>query len=398
MKYKTQISILLFLLSITAGFVYLSADTGDDAVVIPCRFQHGWFYVPVTINGVESYWVLDTGACRSMINLQFARQAGVKVRGKTYTMGAFSTAKVNVLWIKELFVGTMRVKSLRVTTDTGVLPDNRRIDGKMIGGIMGIDIVGNMVLRIDYANETLTCYDGHKFKYTGNGKSLGATFGRDGYILVRASLDGKYTGRWLFDTGNAAMPVFVHHYARRKGLNTLDGIESKLRGIGGGVKCRLVPFEKLKLGDFQLDNPVVSIPVAKPRVLFNPYNIIGILGNEVFRHFVVIIDYRQRRVLVEKGENFNSGFPLALDNYGIALVVGDSGRIELSDVLPNSPAFKAGFEKGDVIMALENEPLRGFNGLQTMVEEFRKKEGEPLKMTILKKNETTRLTQEMEDI
>jgi len=88
----------------------------------------------------------------------------------------------------------------------------------------------------------------------------------------------------------------------------------------------------------------------------------GILGNSLFRHFVLYLDYNRQQVIVEKGEDFRKDFPL--DRSGLSLWRPEAaGPCEVLYASPGTPADEAGFHEGDVVVAINGIGVDHFGGL-----------------------------------
>ena len=88
---------------------------------------------------------------------------------------------------------------------------------------------------------------------------------------------------------------------------------------------------------------------------------IGILGNSLFRNFVVYCDYANERVILEKGPDFNTEFPE--DHSGLQIYRGENGGYEVLYVSEGTPADKAGFKAGDMLESINGVDIAYLDGL-----------------------------------
>ena len=96
---------------------------------------------------------------------------------------------------------------------------------------------------------------------------------------------------------------------------------------------------------------------------------IGTLGNTLFRNFVLYVDYANERVIVERGDKFGQPWPEDHSGLQIAWTV-EGDEIDVTYVSPDTPADEAGFEKGDIVTAVDGvgvAQLGGVVGIREML-------------------------------
>jgi predicted aspartyl protease len=115
----------------------------------------------------------------------------------------------------------------------------------------------------------------------------------NGHIYLQVRLDGKGPFRFLCDTGGAN--IVTPELARSLGLETAG----TLQGRGVGEKSEDVGLTKIKsleIGGATLSNQVFAVyplmDLAKAEGLLPQ----GLIGYEVFKRFVVTVDYEHRRL------------------------------------------------------------------------------------------------------
>jgi len=72
-------------------------------------------------------------------------------------------------------------------------------------------------------------------------------------------------------------------------------------------------------------------------------------------------------------------------------VAGDGGLIRVISPIDDTPAAKAGIEAGDLIIEMDNSPIRGM-GLQKAIDKLRGEKGTSIKLTVYRESEDGPLT------
>lgn len=330
---------------------------GAAAENIPFEFIGHHLFIPVAVNGVERLWILDTGAGMSVIDQAFADEMGLKPEGDLKGQGAAGTVDVAFATLPpyELMGISFKEQTVAVIEMSELI---RRL-GIDIAGILGFDFLSRFVTKVDYANELVSFYDPEAFNYTGDGRVLDAHI-KESVFETSATLDGNHSGTWLFDLG-AGMTHLDGCYALREGYTNKHGVLRMGHGAGNEYQLKAVKGDSLLFAGFTLYEPYISFAYGGTDTVFTADRI-GILGNTLFRNFVVYVDYANEHVILEKGERFNQPWPEDGSGLNIAWTVDRDG-VEVIYVSPETPAEKAGFEKGDIITSINNTPVEPEDGV-----------------------------------
>jgi S1-C subfamily serine protease len=159
--------------------------------------------------------------------------------------------------------------------------------------------------------------------------------------------------------------------------------------MGATQRHRLVRFADAELAGFKVEGPVISVPLEAGPGALAAAGVIGTLGNSMLRNFVVFLDYRGGRLIVEKGSAF--GKPVAQDRSGLQVMQGEGGRIEVMCAAPGTPAERAGFKPGDVIDLVDGRSATELNGLAELRELLRAAPGTRYEFDVRRADTTARL-------
>jgi len=365
---------------------------GGSSVDVPFEFIERHLFVNVAIDGDETLWVLDTGASMTVLDEAYAEQLGLETHGNLKGSGAGNVVEVSFTELPPYRVGEIRFEQQTVA----VLDINslfRQTSEMEIGGILGYDFLSRFVAKVDYANEMLVFYDPASFEYEGDGVILDAPL-RGGTFTVPVAVDGEHGGLWSVDLG-AGGNSFHYPYAVEHGLFEKPAIEAVGFGAGGRMNRRYSQFETIELAGFVLSDPRISIPWEETVGAFGASDITGNLGNTVFRHFVLYLDYERQRMIVEPGDDFDRAFPV--DRSGLQFWVQD-GEYEVLHAAAGTPADRAGFRVGDVLRSWNGIDVGYFDGIIAIRELLREEVGTEYRVEVLRDGKSKTLKLKLKDL
>ena len=344
---------------------------GKSAENIPFQFIDNHIYLMVEVAGKTRLWVLDTGASVTVIENEFADELGLKKEGKVKGQGAGQLVDVSFTTLPSFSLPGLEFNEQKVA----VIELNwlfRQWIGRDVAGILGYDFLSRVVTKVDYANQTLSFYDADSFSYTGTGVVLDAPVTSSGSFEPTATVDGKYTGPWNVDLGAGGLS-FHYPYAEKNGLLDRPGIDGLGFGAGGSSPTKKLLFDNIQFAGYTIKDPVISVPQEKGEGAFAAGDLTGNLGNTLFRHFVLYLDYAQGKIIVEKGADFGRDFPR--DNSGLQAINNKDDRLEVLFVADKTPASRAGFKPGDVIVSINGVDAEYLDGIVAFNKLLQKKPG-----------------------
>jgi len=339
---------------------------GTACVDVPFQFTERHVYLPLTIGGKTSLWILDSGAGITVIEKELATELGLPQEGKMVGQGATTTAEFSFSVLPSFEIAGLQFDSQKVAVFS-INDLMRKVLGLEIGGILGYDFLSRLVTKVDFAHEMLTFCDPDSFVYEGDGVMLDAPLSKSNMLQIPLTVDGQYGGLWDLDLGAGGM-TFFYPYAEAHGLLSRPGISRIGFGAGGGQEGTTAQFDSLTIAGFTITKPLIEIPSEKGTGAFASAEITGNAGNDILSRFTLFLDYKRERVIVEKGADFDAEMPV--DRSGLQLILGEGGRVEVMTVAPGAPGADAGIQKGDVVVSIDGknpESLGGILGLREML-------------------------------
>ncbi len=344
---------------------------GGDHADVRCQFIERHIFLPVIVDCDESLWVLDSGASASVIDRGYAESLGLELSGEIKGQGAGNTVDVAFATLPPFGVQGIEFEEQQIAVIelAGLFKSTSDLD---VRGILGYDFLSRFVTRIDYANEMLTFYEPSEFEYEGDGTVLDAPLSGN-LFSVEATVDGIHGGHWMLDLGAGGM-TFHAPYAEEHDLASREGTYGVGFGAGGRIMHHRSEYETIEFGGYTMERPRISMAGAGGETTgaFAGGELVGNLGNTLFRHFVLYLDYENQQVVVEKGDDFGTEFPW--DRSGLQLWRPEE-VCEVLYVSPGTPADEAGFHEGDTVLSINGIDVDHFAGLLSLRAMLREEAG-----------------------
>lgn len=329
---------------------FTGGDRKSNSTSIPFLFVENLIYLPVTINGDQKYWVLDSGASMSLIDTDYAQSLGLEPEGSIQGYGFGELFELRFVTVPEYRVGNIVFDTQKLYTNNGLAAKSYE---PVIYGILGYDFLSRFVVEIDYDNLLVTLHRPGAFIYEGIGDVIDAPL-RYRTFTVPVLLNNKYKSRWSLDLG--AYRSSIHYpFAEKNKLLQTAGVDSVSQGLASISREKTSQFDCLQINDFSLPGPLLNIPLSKGKGATALGEIGGNLGNSTLKRFHVWLDYPRQQIILEKGDQFYT--PPPRDKSGILLGRSHDDDPMVSFVAGNSPAEKVGVFAGDIVLEL--------NGIQT---------------------------------
>jgi len=324
------------------------------------RAHHVWLKAAVN-GGPPADFIFDTGASLTVVDSAYAAKIGLASEGHQQGQGAGASGGVSFAVLPSLRVlaadgDGIELKDVRVA----VLSVNGTLAPyfwRDCAGVLGFDFINRFVDEIDFDGAVLTLHDPKTFQYAGAGKAVPMTLA--GHTpVVKMRLDGALEGDFRVDVGSSSTVDLHTPFVAKHGLEAraTKYVDATGGGFGGTFVSRVTRMNRLELGPFAWDAPLVSLSQARTGA-FTSEDYAGNIGNRILERFKVTLDYERRQLWLEPGRLYGRRDPMTRCGMQLMLV---ADTVKVADVLAGSPAAKAGIQADDVVTALDGRPIREF--------------------------------------
>lgn len=367
MKRRALLSLAVFSLLLSAATSRTIQSNSTPAVQpsvvsIPFELVNRHIVLKVQVdNSRPLSFVLDTGDQFAIINLDRAKEMGLKLEGEIHMGGAGAAVSTGSF---------VRGSSFSIPGFPGfsqpvhaALPIGRMAPrfGQDFDGIIGAEFIKQFVLELDYQARVIRLYDKEKFNYSGPGESIPITFNSSGHPIIEGEVtpigDVPVTGKFVLDVGSGGAlalysPFVVAHNLLSAKLPTIKALG--VGGAGGEVTARIGRVSELKIGRFKINQPITLFAEDKQGA-FASSALVGNIGQQIAGKFRLFFDYSHRRIIFEPNQSFAESFDRAFGGLSIVAEGADYRTFRIADVLENSPGTDAGLQKDDVITAIDGK-------------------------------------------
>ena len=349
---------------------------GSKAEEIPFLFSENNIYLPVTIKGETRWWILDSGASKSVIDAGYAKELGLTQEGAITGFGFGDTFDLSFVRLPSFSVDTVRMSPQKIFVFTDFTENHGEPPA---AGILGYDFLSRFVTKIDYAEKRISFYDPESFTYRGNGTIIDAPL-KYRTFTAPVLVDGKLSGNWSIDLG-ATDTQFHFQFAEKNNLFDRQGVVTARAGMSGIFFSRIVQFDSFAIGNFCIKKPLLTFPLKKGKGSSAIGEQAGNIGNSILSHFILYLDYKKQQIVLEKGKNFNRQAPREKSGMVIGYTKED-GSPMVSFVANGTPAEVAGFVAGDIILTINKRAIQDYEGVPAVKKLLLQNAGTTLSFTV----------------
>lgn len=368
-------------------------DSNQTSVTIDFKFVNNLIVIPLQINSSDTLWfILDTGIRPTLltnfvdtIEFQTAKSTTIRGLGEGEDLTVWHTYG-NILTLKDITLENQNVFVLE--RDKFGLSEKM---GMTINGIIGFPIFDNFIVEINFKKREITFSNPEKFVYKKNHKkwvqmplniyngkpytNMLIEINKDTIINANVLIDlGASDALWLFPNSNDSINVKPNKTSYYLG-----------QGLNGNIFGQQSKINKLVLNDkYSLKNVTVSYPDTSGLQVDEDYDIPGrngSIGSEVLRRFNIIIDYQNKKMLLQRNSDYNDEFNFDLSGLEIIAPYVSLRYYEIFYVQKNSPADEAGLKAGDQILKINNLSATEYS-FNDIILILRSKEGRKVRFVV----------------
>jgi len=324
-----------------------SQSNNNSTGWISCQITPGEVLIPVTINDHAATARLLNGS-NSSIDKDFIDKNNIP--SESSASGQPKTAALT------LQVGNLTVNQVVNAT---VFAHQKRIIPYDL--FLGEEIFKEFIVDVDFPNQRIAFHRPGSFIPPGGVTPLAfKPSGREGYRAAALSIEeGPSMLYWVFLGDPAPISVYENYFA---GHAMLQGRAHSIR-MGGGPRNPPEAIATVREVSFA-GTTFSQVPGVFPDDSVtgdHPAEVAGHIGQGILSRCRVIFDYGDDQVYVIPGSKTVVKAPFAKDRSGLTVKqINDSYVVRY--VCPGSPAMKAGFQVGDIIVQVNNQPLPAFIG------------------------------------
>ncbi|MGA7920727.1 MAG: PDZ domain-containing protein [Candidatus Acidiferrales bacterium] len=327
---------------------------GGNAAQIPAAFVGNLIFMPVRVSASKTLlFELDSAAVTSSIDPERASELGLKLESDGAGAGSAGQTVKNVdLSLPGLDIP---MASLPAISRQNFAAET----GQSCQGVLGKDFFDRVVMEVDYIRETVQLHDPAVFTYEGTGKSFPLAFPA-GIPLLRAKseISGRKTIEADFgvDTALDASILFFRSFSDAEKISAarFKTVSASYPQIDDGAKILLGRLRNFQIGPFLAETPVAIFSQSNSGG--TPGNkLAGSIGGDFLHRFTVIFDFPHQRIILNPNLQFNHS--IDEDMSGLSLIAKGANlkTFEVVQVQPGTPAADAGIQKGDIIVAVDDE-------------------------------------------
>jgi hypothetical protein len=243
--------------------------------------------------------------------------------------------------------------------------------GMHIDGIIGYSFFRRYIVYIDYDNQVLKVYTPGSYKYPRGGYLLKPQFSTIPMQMAFVKDNNRIYSKFYLDTGAGLCFLMSDDFAkdsavfkkRRKKYLTMA------EGLGGKTDMKLSIIRELKIGPYRFHNVPAYVFSDEYNVTNYP-SLGGLIGNDILRRFNVIVNYPQQEIYIKPNKHFLDSFDYSYTGLGFYLI---DGAITVTDIIKGSPAEKAGFHFGDIIIGVESNFSNNIQAYKVLMQNSRTK-------------------------
>jgi len=316
--------------------------------------------IPDTLN-----FILDTGSGGISLDSSTVEEFHIPhVKSDRTIKGIAGIKMVDFANGHSLRLPNLRVDSLNFQINDYMLLTS--VYGVKIDGIIGFSFFRRFIVKVDYDEQQVEIFTPGTIKYPRGGLLLRPSFSTLPLPEAIVTDERSVSDQFIFDTGAGLCALFSQDFVDDSNFisKKRKRYPTQAEGLGGKKIMSTTIIRSITVGPYKFRN----VPVY----LFNDeFNVTtypkqgGLIGNDIFRRFNIILNYPDQCIYLHPNEHFDDKFDYAYTGLGIYLVNGD---ITVVDIMDGSPGAKAGFEPGDVIIAIDKVIVKNIQILKTALQ------------------------------
>jgi hypothetical protein len=271
----------------------------------------------------------------------------------------------------ELLMTGMQLHFGTVTLDSVTMQVNNyeilsSVYGEPIDGILGYGFFSNYLVYVDYDSCRIDIFSKGPVRYPKGGYLLRPRLVGLPMLEGRLNDARDINSRFYFDTGAGLCLLFSSEFTADSavfGPKKKRPVRAEGAGLGGKKEMQLTTLKHFSIGPFRF-RQIPTYVFDDSYDVTNYPQLGGLIGNDLLRRFNLILNYDKSEIYLTPNGYFNQPFDYSYSGLTIALI---ERKIVVTDVMKDSPAQKAGFREGDVVLMVNGDPRQDVQVYQTLL-------------------------------
>lgn len=227
-----------------------------------------------------------------------------------------------------------------------------RVYGVKIDGIIGYSFFSRYIVKVNFDSTKIEVYEPGRIRYPSRGYLLRPLFTALPIQHLRIKDARTVDGNFYIDTGAGLCFLLSTNFINDSSflLKTRKPLLVETQGLGGKKRMTITIIKELKLGPYVFRKVPTYIMDDEHNAISYPY-VGGLLGNDILRRFNIVFNYQKREIHLLPNSHYTDAFDYSYTGMSFYNI---DGKIIIDDVVPGSPAFKAGLKTDDIIKAINN--------------------------------------------
>ncbi|MCX6208575.1 MAG: aspartyl protease family protein [Bacteroidetes bacterium] len=224
--------------------------------------------------------------------------------------------------------------------------------GIKIDGVIGSSFLRRYIIKINYNINLIEVFEPGYVKYPKRGIVIKPNFNSLPTFNTTITDNVSSNGEIIFDTGAGLNALLTEDFIVDNNLISpkRKKFTTQAEGLGGKKTMQTTVVSKIQIGPYKFKLVPVYLFKDEFNVIGYPKNL-GVIGNDILRRFNLIINYPNQEIHLKPNSHFFDDFDYSYTGLGLYQI---NGQIRIEDVMPNSPAAKAGVMPDDIVFAVDN--------------------------------------------
>ncbi|MEO5650366.1 MAG: aspartyl protease family protein [Ginsengibacter sp.] len=258
--------------------------------------------------------------------------------------------------------------------------------GLKIDGIIGYSFLRRYIVKVNFDSMRIEVYEPGKIQYPSGGTLLNPIFTALPIQPLIIKDTRTVRANFYFDTGAGLCFLISKEFEEDSAFlkKRRRPVSIQVQGLGGKKEMLLTIIKQVQLGPYTFRRVPTNILDDEFNALSYPF-LGGLIGNDILRRFNMIINYPKREIHLKPNSHFKDEFDYSYTGMNMYYI---DGKIVADDVIENSPAYKSGLKKDDIIVGVNANFSNDINVYKNLMHNV----GEKVILIVLRNNELMTLS------